>query len=107
MSNNGASRWIALPGFTIQPSEIAKFGFVIFASSYLAKNYDIIRTLKGMLPVLAAGGVICILILLEPNFSITLCVGLVTLIMLFVGGSSIKNFALLGAGIQNPLLCPY
>ncbi|MDD4211031.1 MAG: putative lipid II flippase FtsW [Clostridia bacterium] len=106
MSNNGASRWIALPGFTIQPSEIAKFGFVIFASSYLAKNYDIIRTLKGMLPVLATGGVICILILLEPNFSITLCVGLVTLIMLFVGGSSIKNFALLGAGIAPivPLL---
>jgi len=99
VENNGASRWIRLPGFTIQPSEIAKFAFIIFASSYLAKNHDIVGTFKGMLPVLVAGGIICILILLEPNFSITLCVGLVTLIMLFIGGSSIKNFVLMGAGI--------
>jgi cell division protein FtsW len=99
VENNGARRWIRLPGFTIQPSEIAKFAFVIFFASYLAKNYDIIRTLKGMLPVLVAGGIVCALILLEPNFSITLCVGLVTIIMLFVGGCSIKNFVLMGAGV--------
>jgi cell division protein FtsW len=96
VENNGASRWINLPGFTIQPSEIAKFGFVIFASAYLAKNYDIIKTFKGMLPVLFAGGIICLLILLEPNFSITLCVALVTVIMLFVGGVNLRYFILMG-----------
>lgn len=98
VENNGATRWINLPGFTIQPSEIAKFGFVIFISAYLAKNYDIIKTFKGILPVLMTGGIICILILLEPNFSITLCVALVMIIMLFVGGGSIKTFLFLGVG---------
>ena len=96
VENNGASRWIRLPGFTIQPSEIAKFGFVVFASAYLAKNCDISSSFKGMLPVLISGGIICFLILMEPNFSITLCVGIVTLLMLFVGGSSIKNFVFMG-----------
>lgn len=96
VENNGAKRWIGLPGFTIQPSEIAKFSFVVFAAAYLAKNFDVVRTFKGMLPVLLAGGFICLLILLQPNFSITLCVGMVTLIMLFVGGSSLKHFILMG-----------
>ena len=48
----GATRWIKLPGFTIQPSEIAKFCFVIFTASYLAKNKDIVKSFKGILPVL-------------------------------------------------------
>ena len=96
IENNGAKRWIGLPGFTIQPSEIAKFAFILFASGYMAKNYDIIRTFKGMLPVLIVGGLIAVLILLEPNFSITLCVGLVTLIMLFVGGINLKHIAIVG-----------
>ena len=33
-SNYGAQRWLKLPGFTIQPSEIAKFGFVIFCGVF-------------------------------------------------------------------------
>lgn len=103
VENNGARRWINLPGFTIQPSEIAKFGFVIFASGYLAKNFDIIGTIKGILPVLLSGGLIAILILMQPNFSITLCVMLVTLIMLFVGGARMKHFGLMGL-VLSPAL---
>lgn len=103
VENNGATRWIGLPGFTIQPSEIAKFGFVIFAASYLAKNYDIIKTFKGVLPIVITGGLICLLILMEPNFSITLCVALVMVILLFVGGASAKSFGVLGA-LAAPLI---
>ena len=94
-SNNGATRWIRLPGFTIQPSEIAKFGFVIFVASYLSKSYDIIKSFKGIVPVLALGGFMCVLIMLEPNMSITMCVGITMLVMLFVGGAKFKHFAYL------------
>ena len=97
VSNNGARRWIRLPGFTIQPSEIAKFAFVIWASSYLSKNFDYIKTFKGILPVLAVGGVFCLLIILEPNMSITMCMGITMIVMLFVGGMRARHFALLGA----------
>jgi cell division protein FtsW len=53
---------------------------------------DKIRTFKGVLPVLIAGGVICVLIIIEPNMSVTMCVGLLMLAMLFLGGMKIKHF---------------
>lgn len=96
VSNNGARRWLRLPFFTIQPSEIAKFAFVIWTSSYLAKNFDYIKTFRGILPVLAVGGAFCLLIILEPNMSITMCMAITMIVMLFVGGMRAKHFAFLG-----------
>ena len=37
-TNYGATRWIGIGGLTIQPSELAKYGFVIFASAYMSDN---------------------------------------------------------------------
>lgn len=112
VSNYGAQRWIKMPGFTIQPSEIAKFGFVIFSAGYLAKNSDVVGTFKGILPVLVAGGLTCALIILEPNMSITICVMLVMFLMLFVGGAKIKHFLILSvpvilAGVLLVIIEPY
>ena len=94
VENYGARRWINLPGFTLQPSEIAKFSFVLFASQYLSKNYKEIKNFKNLLPILIAGTIFCLLIILEPNMSITMCFGLIMLFMLFVGGISFKHFLL-------------
>ena len=91
-TNYGATRWIGVGGFTIQPSELAKYGFVIFAAAYMSENLGKMRTIKGVLPVLAVGGVICVLIIIEPNMSVTMCVGLLMLAMLFLGGMKIKHF---------------
>lgn len=91
----GSNRWINLGFFTIQASEVAKFGFILFAATMLSKQKDKAKTFRGMLPTLLAGCSICLLIILEPNMSITMCVGATMLIMLFVGGSSIKHFALI------------
>lgn len=91
-SNYGANRWINVAGFSIQSSEIAKFGFVVFASCYISKKYEKMKTFKGMLPVLLIGGLICLLVLLEPNLSVTLCIGCVLLLMLFIGGVKTRYF---------------
>jgi len=112
VANYGARRWIRLPGFTIQPSEIAKFGFVVFCAAYLSKNKDIVHSFKGILPVLAAGGILCVLIMLEPNMSITICVGLTMFLMLFIGGAKIKHFLILALpvlalGVLLIILEPY
>lgn len=101
VESNGARRWIGFGSFTIQSSEIAKFGFVIFSACYMAKNYDKLKTFLGILPVLLSGGLICLLILLEPNLSITLCVGMVMILMLVVGGIRLKHFLI----IAIPALC--
>lgn len=95
VENYGARRWIRLVGFTIQPSELAKFAFVLFCSVYLSKNHEKIKHFKKLLPVLLVGCAFCLMIILEPNMSITMCMGLVMLFMLFVGGASFKHFLLL------------
>ncbi len=100
-SNYGANRWITIGGFSLQSSEVAKFGFVIFSACYLSKNYAKMKTFWGVIPILAVGGATCLLILLEPNLSVTLCVGSVMLIMLLVGGMRAKHFLL----ILIPALC--
>ena len=87
----GAQRWIGFAGFTIQPSEIAKIGFVIFAAGYVADYPEKMKKFFGMLPVLLAGIVICLLIIAEPNMSITVLVGAVMMVMLFAGGVKMKD----------------
>lgn len=95
VENYGARRWINLGFFTIQPSELAKFAFVLFSSAYLADNYEKVHNFKTLLPVLGVGVLFCGLIILEPNMSITMCMGLVMLFMLFIGGAKFKHFAAL------------
>lgn len=94
-SNYGATRWIGIGSITIQPSELAKYGFVIFASAYMSEHMDSMRTFKGALPVLLAGGAVCVLIIIEPNMSVTMCVGLLMLAMIFLGGMKMKYFLII------------
>ena len=90
-SNYGATRWIGFGSFTIQPSEIAKYGFVMFTAAYFAKDIGRMRKFTGILPVLLAGISVCILIMLEPNMSVTMCVGAIMIGMIFLGGASLKT----------------
>ncbi len=87
----GAKRWVSILGISIQPSEIAKFALVIFSACYLADNHDKIKTFKGLLPILLVAGIFCLLIMLEPSMSVTMCICFVTLFMLIIGGISKKH----------------
>lgn len=110
-SSYGATRWIAIGGITIQPSEIAKFCLIIFLSTYLSKM-DTINNFKRLIFVLFLGGIYLLEIMLEPNMSITICVGMTLLFMLFISGLQIKTFCMLGIpilalGIFLVILEPY
>lgn len=87
----GAKRWLSILGFSIQPSEIAKFALVLFTASYMADNHDKVKSLKGLLPVLVIAGTFALLIMLEPSMSVTMCIAFVTLFMLIIGGMSKKH----------------
>lgn len=95
VTNYGATRWIGFGSLTIQPSEIAKYAFVLFAAAHFAKNYGRARSFKGVAPVLALGVVYCVLIIAEPNMSITMCVGLLMLALVFLSGTNLKTFAVM------------
>ena len=94
----GAKRWLGVGGFTIQPSEITKACYIVFCAAYFS-NRGGVSGFKSALPVLFFGGIICLLIILEPNMSVTVCVGLLMLSMLFFAGLPVKYFV----GIIVPL----
>ena len=106
MESYGAKRWVSLLGFSIQPSEIAKFALVIFTAGYMSDHHDKVKTFKGLMPVLIVGGLMCILIMLEPSMSVTMCIAFVTLFMLIIGGMSKKHTFMFSipAGAMVPLL---
>lgn len=96
IENYGAKRWIGFGGFSFQPSEIAKFSFVLFCAAYASRRD--MKKFPNVLPVAAVGGAFCLLIILEPNMSITMCMTALMAVMLFLSGVRIKHFLL--------LLCP-
>lgn len=93
VTNYGATRWIGFGAFTVQPSEIAKYAFVLFAAAHFSKHYGAARSIKGVAPVLALGVIFCLLIIAEPNMSITMCMGILMLAMVFLSGTNLKAFA--------------
>lgn len=94
---NGGKRWLKIAGQSIQPSEIAKFGMMLYMCAFMSKKHAIMRDFKrGMLPMLLAIGVICGLIMLQPNMSMAVIVGMMGYALLFAGGADIKQMLLLG-----------
>ena len=106
IENYGAKRWIGFGGFSIQPSEIAKFVLVFFCAVHLSENFENIKTFRAIFPPLCVGGAFCALVIIEPNMSITICMALVLFVMLFIGGLAKKHFMWLGsaAAVAMPLL---
>lgn len=102
----GAKRWVNLLGLSVQPSEIAKFALVLFLASYLSDNHEKIKTFKGLLFPLAVAGVLCVLVIIEPSMSVTMCLAFVTFFMLIIGGISKKHTLIFSgaAGAAVPLL---
>ena len=112
VENYGARRWISLGLFTFQPSDLAKFSLILFTAVYFSNNPSRSKSFLGILPVLAYGGLTCLLIILEPNMSITVCVAILMISMLFASGMRLKHLLILcipavGIAIILILIEPY
>ncbi len=94
--SNGARRWIWLPaGGSVQPSEIAKFAMVIMFSKLIMANQDRMKTFKyGIVPFVTILAMIAGLMILEPHLSGTILILSIGAIMMFIGGTDLKWFAL-------------
>ena len=94
---NGARRWIRFPGGTFQPSELARFAVVVWASMVAAKKGEKIRDFKkGMVPVLLVTGAVAGLVLVEPNLSMATVIALLGGVVLFTAGAKIGQFMVIG-----------
>ena len=98
-SRNGARRWVIIGPLNLQPSEAARFVVAVWAAMLAAKKGEQVRGFKkGLLPFLVVLGAVALLILLEPNLSMAVLVGLIGGVILFTAGAKIGHFLLLGLG---------
>jgi len=94
---NGARRWLRIGPVSFQPSEFAKLGLLIYLAHYLTKGSGKMNQfVHGLLPVLVVTGLGVVLIVLEPDLGTAVTLGLVILLLLFVGGARASHLSILG-----------
>lgn len=94
---NGATRWIGIGPMSIQPSEVIKLAMVLTMARFLSINpMQITSFRKGLIPSLALLGVVCALIMLQPDLGTTLVIAATVFFMLLAVGARMGHMAGLG-----------
>lgn len=87
----GARRWIRLPGFGLQPAEVAKFAWVVYLSYSLAKKREKVATFSvGFVPHLALCGILVMLCMLQPDFGSSVLLVFMLFVLLFAAGAKLS-----------------
>jgi cell division protein FtsW len=94
----GAARWLKLGPLTLQPSEFAKLGLVLFLAYSLARKQEKMKYFAiGFLPHMIVAGLFIGLIGLEPDFGTAVTLAAIVFTMLFVGGTRLTHILLAAA----------
>lgn len=92
----GATRWIRLGSFSLQPSEFLKPAFVVIAA-WLFSEEDRGAPVPGRLVAFGFYGLSVMLLMLQPDFGQTVLISLVFGALLWAGGLSWLHTMVLGA----------
>jgi cell division protein FtsW len=93
-AKHGARRWLQLGPISVQPAEMAKLIVVIYLAGYLSRKEDRLQDFSsGLLPPLLMIGILCGLVLREPDLGTVVVIGLVTGGLLFVGGARLSHLS--------------
>ena len=96
----GAKRWIDLGIINFQPSEVVKVAMIIFLSASISENHKkLAKFWEGLIPYFVVIGVVAGLLYLEPHYSAIGIIGLISVVLLFVGGAKVSHFLAMGAVI--------
>jgi cell division protein FtsW len=95
---NGARRWIPLGLFNFQPSELAKFAVLVYASDYMVRKMEVKEHFfRAVLPMGVALGVVGLLLLAEPDMGAFLVIVVIAMGILFLGGVNARMFFFIAA----------
>ncbi|WP_324670243.1 putative lipid II flippase FtsW [Geochorda subterranea] len=90
----GSRRWITLPLFSFQPSELAKLAAINFTAYWVAQRPGEMGSLvRGSLVPLLAAGLAFGLIMLEPDFGTAAMLLGVVVVQLFAAGMRVAHLA--------------
>ena len=84
----GSSRWIKLPGFNLQPSEMAKLALIMYMAYSLEKKQDKVKSLTaGFIPYMIVLMFLIGFLVLQPDLGGALTLAFVAMVMLFAAGT--------------------
>jgi len=100
----GARRWFRIGPFNFQPSEFAKLAILVYAADFLSRKQNKIRDFwEGFMPLIIIMGLLCALIVKQPDLGNSLLIALIILIMMFVAGARLFHIGIL-ASLGFPVL---
>lgn len=81
-----------------QPSEVAKLATILYIAHWLSSKGDRIKNLTyGLLPFSIITGVVCALIVLQPDLGTSILIASICLTLFFVAGADLRQFGIAGA----------
>ncbi|MBI1194441.1 MAG: putative lipid II flippase FtsW [Gammaproteobacteria bacterium] len=93
---NGSMRWVPLGFANLQPSELAKLAVTIYLAGYLVRRSDEVRhAFMGFVKPIMVLAVLCVLLILEPDFGSVAVMLAIALAMLFIGGVRLWQFTVM------------
>jgi cell division protein FtsW len=88
----GSSRWIKLPGFNLQPSEMAKLALIMYMAYSLDKKQDKIKNFKsGIIPYMIVLALLIGCLAAQPDLGGALTLVAVAFTMLFAAGTRLAH----------------
>jgi rod shape determining protein RodA len=120
-ATRGSHRWIELPFFTFQPSELGKVLLLLVLAAVVIDRMPGASDARRTGRVLLLGAIPAALVFLQPDLGTSLVYGVVTLAVLYIAGTKWQHFAVLGAlvaaavtvvlvvapALGKPILQPY
>jgi len=98
-----AQRWIPLGSYQLQPAEFAKAAMILVLASVLVPAKEEGMSWRRLTQTLVIVAIPAVLIYLEPDLGTMLVFAFITLVMLFIGGTTFRQLTVLmaaaGAGI--------
>ncbi len=92
----GSRRWIELPYFRFQPSELAKVLLIVALAAFVIERSRRGHDWRSTARLLALGLAPAALVFMQPDLGTGIVLGVVTLVILFLAGVPWKHFAAIG-----------
>ena len=96
----GASRWLPFPlplermSLSFQPSEFVKLALVLYLADVMVRHQERMGDWRtGLLPRLLILGGVQVLIVLQPDLGTAVAIGIISMIMLWLGGAGAWHLA--------------
>jgi cell division protein FtsW len=95
-AHGGATRWINIFGFSLQPAEILKIGFVIYVATWLSgMNQHVTSFLSGTLPFIGIVGIVGVVMLLQPDTDTFMIMAAAALAMFITAGGRWRDVGIM------------